>query len=284
MKDIPMNAPPPISEADLHAWLDGQLAAERAREVEAYLATRPEEAQRVHAWRAQKRELRALFDPVQDEPLPSHLIRSARQRTPWYAQRLVAGLALALVSGALGWSLRGAQLPEAGQLARHTSAADGVAQTAGFVQRAAVAHAVYAPDQRRPVEVDAAHEDQLVAWLSKRMGAPMRPPHLQATGYSLEGGRLLPGGQGPAAQFMYRDAQGRKLTLYVSNQINDLAEVQGSHVNTDTAFRFAREGGVNVFYWVDGPFGYALSSEADRGELARISVAVHQQLSAAARP
>ena len=35
MKDIPMNAPPPISEADLHAWLDGQLAAERAREVEA---------------------------------------------------------------------------------------------------------------------------------------------------------------------------------------------------------------------------------------------------------
>lgn len=284
MKDS-MNALPPISEADLHAWLDGQLAAERAREVEAYLAARPEEALRVQAWRTQKRELRALFDPVQDEPLPLRLIRSARPHTPWYAQRLVAGLALALVSGALGWSLRGAQLPDpATQLARQAPAAGAPVQTVGFVQRAAVAHSVYAPDQRRPVEVDAAHEDQLVAWLSKRMGTPMHPPRLQETGYALDGGRLLPGGQGPAAQFMYRDEQGRKLTLYVSNQLNDLAEAQGSQANAETAFRFANEGGVNVFYWVDGPLGYALSSEAERAELARVAVAVYRQLSATASP
>jgi anti-sigma factor RsiW len=155
----------------------------------------------------------------------------------------------------------------------------------GFAQRAAVAHAVYSPDVRRPVEVDAAHEDQLVAWLSKRMGAPMKPPHLQSQGYTLEGGRLLPGGQGPVAQFMYRNELGSKLTLYVSNDVADLGSAAGpggaakpGAKNADTAFRFAQEGAVNVFYWVDGPFGYALSSDVDRSVLARVSTEVYQQL------
>ncbi len=152
-----------------------------------------------------------------------------------------------------------------------------------------VAHAVYSPDARRPVEVDAAHEDQLVAWLSKRMGAPMKPPHLQVQGYELEGGRLLPGGQGPVAQFMYRNELGSKLTLYVSNDIGDLGSAASpgaaggagttpGAANTNTAFRFARQGSVNVFYWVDGAFGYALSADADCSVLARVSAEVYRQL------
>ena len=127
--------------------------------------------------------------------------------------------------------------------------------------------------------------DRLVAWLSKRMGAPMKPPHLQAQGYTLEGGRLLPGGQGPVAQFMYRNELGSKLTLYVSNDVADVGSAAGPDKalqagvkNTDTAFRFAREGVVNVFYWVDGPFGYALSSDADRSVLAQVSAEVYRQL------
>ena len=160
-----------------------------------------------------------------------------------------------------------------------------MASATGFAQRAAVAHAVYSPEQRRPVEVDAAHEDQLIAWLSKRMGAPMNPPHLQAVGYALEGGRLLPGGQGPVAQFMYRDEAGSRLTLYVSNEVSDLAAPAGSASgkNADTAFRFAREGKVNVFYWVEGPFGYAISADVDRAVLARVSGEVYRQLTAAPR-
>ena len=35
---------------------------------------------------------------------------------------------------------------------------------------------------------------------------------------------------------------------------------------------------VNVFYWVDGPFGSALASDADRSVLARVSTEVYQQL------
>lgn len=292
---------PPVTEAELHAFVDGRLPAEREAEIAAYLSARPDDAQRVEAYRAQKRELHALFDPVLDEQPPQRLLKSARPRavspTPWYLQRLAAGLAIAVISGATGWGLRGVGPGTAGDDAARMAAvqpAPGgltLVSAGGFAQRAAVAHAVYSPDVRRPVEVDAAHEDQLVAWLSKRMGAPMKPPHLQAQGYTLEGGRLLPGGQGPVAQFMYRNQQGSKLTLYVSNDVADVGSAAGSGgaakpdakpgaKNADTAFRFAQEGAVNVFYWVDGPFGYALSSDADRSVLARVSAEVYQQLGA----
>ena len=280
-----MNAPPPshppVSEADLHGLVDSQLAPERQREVQAYLSARPEEAERVEIYRRQKRELRTLFDPVLGEALPLRLQRAARPQTPWYLQRLAAGVAIAVVSGAAGWGLRGGALPRDGLLAQRTPAAITQASASGFAQRAAVAHAVYSPDARRPVEVSAEHEDQLVAWLSKRIGAPMKPPQLQALGYTLDGGRLLPGGQGPVAQFMYHDPAGAKLTLYVSREIGAMDPAAKGAANQDTAFRFAREGSINVFYWVDGAFGYAISADAGKDELARVSGEVYQQLARA---
>jgi len=251
--------------------------------VEAYLARRPEEAQRVESYRAQNLEIRALFDPVMAEQLPERLRNAAkRPQTPWYLQRLVAGLAIAIVSGSAGWGLRSGMGGESAPttVAQRASSAITVVSATGFAQRAAIAHAVYSPDQRRAVEVDAAHEDQLVAWLSKRMGAPMKPPHLQTLGYALDGGRLLPGDKGPVAQFMYHDNSGTKLTLYVSNEVPATSGVRGA-ANNETAFRFAQEGQVNVFYWVNGPFGYAISSDADKSELARVSTEVYRQLATA---
>ena len=269
---------PPVSEADLQAWVDRQLTPERQRELDAYLAPRPEEARRADSYLAHKRELLALFNPVLDEPMPQRLRQAAIPRTPWYLQRLAAGIAIAVISGAAGWGLRGGVGAEPGSslLAQRTPGAITVAAATGFAQRAAIAHAVYSPDQRRAVEVGADQEDQLVAWLSKRMGAPMKPPHLQALGYALDGGRLLPGSKGPVAQFMYHDSAGAKLTLYVSNEVADAGFP--SSKNEETAFRFGREGKVNVFYWVNGPFGYAISADADKAELARVSGEVYRQL------
>ena len=278
----PLQPAAPVTEAELQAYVDRQLTPERQREIEAYLSKRPEEALRVDAYLAHKRDLRALFGPVLDEPLPQRLRQAARPRAPWYGQRLAAGIAIAVVSGAAGWGLRGIGAePSAAMLAQHAPGAVTVASATGFAQRAAVAHAVYSPDARRPVEVGADHEDQLVAWLSKRMQAPMKPPHLQALGYSLDGGRLLPGGQGPVAQFMYHDAVGAKLTLYVSREVAAPEAFAPPGTLRETAFRFAKEGPVNVFYWVNGPFGYAISAGADKAELARVSNEVYRQLSSA---
>ena len=163
---------PPISEAELHALVDGQLTLERAQEAEAWLANRPDEAQRVQAYRTQKHALRAMFDPVLHEPLPQRVGRAAQPRTsrlPRYGQRLAAGIAIVLVGGAAGWGLRGSLSagPDAPVRAQRGRASIKMAVAVGFAQRAAVAHAVYSPEGRRPVEVDAAHEDQLVALLSK---------------------------------------------------------------------------------------------------------------------
>lgn len=276
----------PVTEAELHAYADRQLTPERAAEVAAWLAHRPEEASRVRAWEDDKRELRALFDPVLDEAVPPALQGAARRPAPWFgrpALAAAAALLLVLAAGGSGWALRGAH--DAPLLAAAPRASD-------FAARAAIAHTVYAPEVKRPVEVDGAHEDQLVTWLSKRMGAAMKAPHLQALGYSLEGGRLLPGERGPVAQFMYRDEAGRRLTLYVSNEKpanpaaapNGLATADlrgGDAARTDTAFRFASEGPVNVFWWVDGAFRYAITAPADRAALTQVSAEVYRQLAAA---
>lgn len=277
----PVSPPPtPVTEAELQAYVDHQLTPERQREIEAYLSRRPEEAQRVESYLAQKDALRALFNPVLEESLPQRLRRAARPQVPWYLQRIAAGVAIAVVSGAAGWGLRGGlgAEPGVGMAVLRTPSAITVASATGFAQRAAIAHAVYSPDVRRAVEVGADHEEQLVAWLSKRMGSPMKPPHLQALGYALDGGRLLPGDHGPVAQFMYHDNAGAKLTLYVSNEINGGGTAAPDQRNQETAFRFVREGGVNVFYWVNSPFGYAISADADKSELARVSGEVYRQL------
>lgn len=264
-----------ITEADLHAWVDGHLGAARAREVEAYMAARPDAAARAQAWRAQKQQLHALYDPVQDETVPQRLLRAARPGTTAVARRYAAGVAIALVSAAASWFARGALDAEASRLASAAApppAALPATELGGFARRAAVAHVVYSPDIRRPVELGADQEQQLVAWLSKRLGTQIKPPSLQALGYELIGGRLLPGDAGPVAQFMYHDATGQRLTLYVTRELPQLPG------ESRTAFRFGQDGPVNVFYWVDKNFGYAISGGADRQALLRVAQEVYRQL------
>lgn len=241
------------SENELHAYVDEQLDAAHRNEVERWLAQSPDEMARVAAWRRQKAALRAAFDPVLDETPPQRLLRAARpaRRIPL---RFAAAIGWLAIGGALGYALHGAP-PIAPRTLAHS---------------AAIAHAVYMPEVRHPVEVGAEQETHLVQWLSKRLGTSLKVPDFSAQGFDLVGGRLLPGERGPVAQFMYQDAQGRRLTLYVRN---DAAE------NRETAFRYAHEGRIGVFYWLDGHLGYALSGELPRPLLLGIANAAYQQLS-----
>ncbi|MBL8397985.1 MAG: anti-sigma factor [Candidatus Accumulibacter sp.] len=258
----------PITDADLHAYVDGELPVDRQAQVADWLSTQPTAAARVLAYRAQKQALRDLFDPVLDEPWPPSWHRYAASPPPlaplsqWSRWRhswpaLAAGCLLTLAGGSAGWLAHARFHP-----------ATVIAQTVPLPRQAAVAHAVFSPDIKRPVEISAEHEEQLVTWLSKRLGTAVRPAKLGQLGYELIGGRLLPGNSGPVAQFMYHDASGQRLTLYVSTE---------NVANRETAFRFEAQGSVNVFYWIDGKFGYALSASVGKDELARLASAVHEQ-------
>ena len=249
--------PARISDDTLHAYADGRLDAAERSAVEAWLADHPEGAEKVQAWRLNDALLRAAYDPVQAEPVPERLLLAVRPpRRPML--RMAAAVAWLVLGATLGYGLRGLEAPSSP-----------AALAASLPRDAAIAHAVYAPEVRHPVEVGADQEAHLVAWLSKRLGTPLRVPSLGAAGYALVGGRLLPGDAGPVAQFMYQHGDGRRLTLYVRS---------GEGSSRETAFRYAREDGVSVFYWIDGPLGYALSGDLPREELLPIASAVYQQL------
>lgn len=259
---------PPLAEADLMAYVDGRLPEGRRGEVESWLSARPQEADRIADYQRQNEELGALYAAVLDEPVPLRL-RGVRQiaflsrvrRAPY---ALAAGFTLLGVCAGMlaGWQLHAARSPL-------------VTPGMSLVRNAAVAHATYSPEVRHPVEVGADQEAHLVAWLSKRLGTSLRAPRLDATGFKLVGGRLLPGepkpagGPSPVAQFMYQTEGGQRLTLYVRTEA----------ANDQTAFHYAREGGVGVFYWIDRNVGYALSSaDLNREALLAVANQVYKQL------
>jgi anti-sigma factor RsiW len=255
----------PITEGDLQAYADGRLAEGRRAEVDAWLATRPEEAARLAAYQGQAEELRALYAEVLDEPVPERLTAALRPRRTRLG-RFAAVLAWLVVGGALGWQLHVT-------LTARETAQEAVPR---IVRNAVLAHATYSPEVRHPVEVGADQEQHLVAWLSKRLGAKVRAPNLESVGYSLVGGRLLPGDAGPSgtpvptAQFMYQCKAGTRVTLYVRTETAD---------HKETAFRYAAEGKVRVFYWIDRNFGYALSSgDIDKERLLEVANATYAQL------
>jgi anti-sigma factor RsiW len=203
---------------------------------------------------AQNAALHRQFDSVLTEPIPA---RMYLRRPPWldYARAaLLFGLGIAV----------GLMVPMGREPGPNPAAL-----ATPLPERAARAHLVYSPEVRHPVEVDAKEQEHLVKWLSKRLAMPLKVPVLASEGFELLGGRLLPGTDGPVAQFMYQDQSGKRLTLYVTKPH------RGDEV---TAFRFAQEGPVSVFYWIDRDSGYALSGELDKAALARVASAVYRQL------
>jgi anti-sigma factor RsiW len=254
----------PIADADVHAYVDGQLPRERAAAVEAALAGDPALATRVAEIRAQNAALRDALDPALAEPIPERLLaaatppaRGASRARRWLGPALALAASL-LVGVGVGWLGRDALIENSGT-------------PTTFARQAAFAHALYATDVNRPVEIWAAEEKRLVNWLTKRLGFQVHAPDLNGLGYALVGGRLVAGNEMPTALFMYENADKQRLSLQVRKQASGPGE---------TAFRYAVENGVGVFYWIDDSCGYAISGNVDRAQLLKIAQVVYGQLAA----
>ncbi|QDO99537.1 anti-sigma factor [Ferrovibrio terrae] len=250
--------PAAITEPDLVAYVDDRLPSERRADVEAHLALNAEDAARVAAWQQQADDLRVHFDRDLNEPVPAEMAALFAQRPsmPGPLLRMAAVLALVLLGAGAGWYGRGVFAP--------------VEIVAALPQEATRAHLVYSREVLHPVEVTAKEEQHLVAWLSKRLGTALKVPSLSGQGFGLVGGRLLPASSGnhAAAQFMYENRQGQRLTLYV----------RSGEGGGDTSFRFTGEGNAVAFYWVEDGFGYALTGETGREALLPAARAVYEQL------
>jgi anti-sigma factor RsiW len=258
----------PLLDADLHAYADRQLAPKDAAAVETALARDPALVARVAEIRIQSAALRDALDPLLGERIPERLLDAARPPAGRSARggnalrrwrpALFAAAATLVLGVALGWYGRDALIEQAGT-------------PTTFARQAAFAHALYAADVRRPVEVWAAEEKGLVNWLTKRLGFAVRAPDLNSVGFALVGGRLVAGNVRPTGLFMYENADKQRLTLQVRKQPPGTPE---------TAFHYTVENGVGVFYWVDEECGYALSGNLDRTQLLSVARTVYGQLAA----
>lgn len=270
----------------LSAWLDGELDAAAAAEVDAWLRDHPEDAARVRLWAADRDALRARLAPLADEPVPEawrKLVTEGGRQAParrslplaWAAGLLVAGGVLGgLVGAGVVWSQPGLQVALQSRLDGY-----GLAPRSplAWTHRAAVAHAVYAPEVRHPVEVNVAQgsaaeqraqEEHLARWLSKRLDMPVKLFDLRAQGFELVGGRLLPDAAGPSAQLMYQNSGGQRVTVYLRRP----------EAGADTAFRYQRDGELGMFYWSEDGFGCALVGNLPKERLLALSEAVYKQI------
>jgi anti-sigma factor RsiW len=244
----------PVTEDELHAYVDNELPAERRGDVEKWLAAHPDDAERVRSWRAMAETLHARYDAIADEPVPKRLEieRLVRQPRQWIYGAVAAVLVAFIAGGGVGWLARGATAsPSAFQ---------------NFTEDALDAHRLYVVEVRHPVDVPGSERAHLQQWLTKRCGWDVRAPELAATGLKLVGGRLLPGPTGPASFLMYESASGERFTVYTAR----------SEAET-TQMRYARQDNDGALFWADRGVGYVVSGGSDRERLAQVAQLVYDQ-------
>jgi anti-sigma factor RsiW len=270
-----------LLQNQINALVDGQLSRQEYAKAMTRLAEDPVALETLRVWQTQREALRALHQPMLEEAIPETLLAATRQgqqslqqRDQW---RRWGGMAASvMLAFGVGWLSHG----QLARLDRPPMAFGPKLPAQAFVQQASVAHAVFSPEVRHPVEVTAAQQDHLVQWLSKRVGKPLKVPSLAAQGYELVGGRLLPGDSGARAQFMFQNPAGTRVTLYLG-ALNGNPTPGASAPKADTekaAFRYSADGAVSSFYWVDQGFGYALSGAVPRQELMQLAQLVYPQL------
>jgi anti-sigma factor RsiW len=253
-----------IEEDDLQAWVDRRLTPKDNEAVEAYFAAHPESRARWSQYAEQREELRAAFAGPAEKMMPARLriarlLAEQRRRRHRRLGRVAAAVALLIAGGVGGWGAHDL-------LPALTSSASAVLASSVF-DDAIAAHRTFSVETRHPVEVGANEEAHLVQWLSKRLGHRLIVPDLNALGFQLMGGRLLPADSGPAALFMYEDGKGTRLSCYYL-----VVDVAG-----ETEFQFREQNGISAFYWVDDGLAYAIAANVPRGPLLKIAEIVYQQ-------
>lgn len=243
----------------LMAYIDGQLDASARAAVEAD----PAAAAEIAALQRQSDAIRTLYAPAAAEPLPARLdphrllLQQHRRRFQGIARAAVVLFILG-IGMAAGYLLRtGADTP---RLADR------------LIADAVSAHTIYVAESRHAVEVPGEDAEHLSTWLSNRLATDLAMPDLSAQGLAFLGGRLLPAPAlpgGRAAQLMYEDANGERLTLYITPAIG----ADGPALET------VRLGSDNILYWAGGTITCTIVGSQPPETLQAVADTVYAQLS-----
>lgn len=194
-------------DLELHAYIDGELDAERAQAFEARMESDSALAERVAAYRADKDMLKRVFAPAAERPIPTEWIALALgsvapRRAPisWPIQwRLVGSIAAVVVVCVIGavsyWE-------------RQPGGASDVVQAAleARTNTARAPEVISIPS--------GAATQQYNTVLSSTVALKVKVPDLHRMGYKLTGIVLYPNAPG-AAELLYRDDSNRSFTLYL---------------------------------------------------------------------
>jgi anti-sigma factor RsiW len=232
------------SRDDLHAYADGLLPDDLVADLEVYLADNPEARQTVEDYRLINSALKQTYDPAFEEPIPLAQIALARGSRTQFLVPMAAAVAGLILGAGITVGVLGMQT---GGDSRERLAFGSTA-----------AYDVFAPEKLHPVEVQADQSAHLSTWLTNRLGMPITIPSLKDLGFEFVGGRLIVAGDSPAALLMYENAQGRRVVLYVRNDVGG----KGA-----PGMRYERRADTGVVTWSDGNAGFGLAGAFTEKEL-----------------
>jgi len=258
-----------IQEDDLHAYVDNQLSDEKRRAVEELMRDKPEIAEKIQQWQQQNQAIAEYFEKESFAQIPEklklenislavkkdHDQETKSQGYPWYYS-MAASLFLAIGGATIGWFA-------------HDNLQETPKNAPVFANMAISAYEVFSVEVLHPVEVGANKKEHLVKWLSKRIDHSIKLPALENYGFKLLGGRLLSMQEGrAAAQFMFENKQGKRITWLISK----------SPAYKDHAFFFKNDKSINSYYWMDTNVAYSVSGEMNKDNLYKLSRGIYQQI------
>lgn len=250
----------PVTESELHAYLDGELTPARIDAVEAHFLADEADAIRFGIYRHQSNLMRRLYGELKHQPVSNELlpliptvVRLRPRRTPLGA--LLLSLVVLTLGAAAGWL---------GQMYYERITA-GVAAP---LNEALAAHRISI--QRRPTGVEVLGGDgrATLEWLGREFGFRTTNPNPELVGFTLIGGQLVPSPVGIAAQLQLRAGPDERLTLYV--QPGGSSEI--------TPFRSASAPRERMVSWQANGASLVLVGRLAEGDMATIAEAVQAGL------
>lgn len=254
---------PQLGEAQILAYVDGQLPPRERAEVESALATDPQAAEQAEAYQAQNRLLHSTFSgrhlpppPPTIEDLTQAIVdtRASKPRRPVPLQ--AAGFLLATLLGVLGsqvWEER-----------------DELMDLAFFQEQASLpllgAFEDWNEGPAQPLHLRS-QDLPSIAPLSAADAIPDsrgRAPDLRSEGLELIAARLLPGRQAGAMELIYETPERARVSLYFGP-----ARERGN-----PRFSLLQEGAMTLLFWHQQGRSFGLISELGRDKLLAIGSAV----------